>query len=378
MDEKQLEEQEAVLMRRYAQVCKLVRIPQPEQRSEEWYAMRREMVTASSVGSCLGLDKYKSSRALLVEKCFGSSFSENMYVYHGKKYEQVAALVYQHLFDVYVHEFGLIRSEMSKFLGASPDGIASNQSFEDFCADPPARAGDFLRLPDDPVSLHPLVGRMLEIKCPVRRAIRTLGDVRGEICPIGYWCQVQTQLYACELDECDFFQCDIVEYDSYEEYLLDKCEDAEFYDGGVRRKLPDYCRKGIILEFVKADSDDRDCIWNREPLHVYPRTLHGLPFNELPPFDLAEYKFHRVIYWKLKLAANATIARDDAWLSEHIPKIQDFWSSVQYYRERPRELEEKVAKTARPRRTADPPDVPSTPSSTFSLRSYSRITHQHT
>lgn len=361
-----------MLWRRYDQVRKLVAIPQPEQRSEEWYAMRREMVTASSVGSCLGLDKYKSARALLVEKCFGSSFSENMYVYHGKKYEQVAALVYQHLYDVFVHEFGLIRSESSRFLGASPDGIATNQRFADFCLDPPAVASDFLQLVAEPAALHPLVGRMLEIKCPVRRVIRTLGEVRGEVCPMGYWCQVQTQLYACELDECDFFQCDIVEYGSYEEYLLDDCSDARFFHNGEERALPAFCRKGILLEFVRADSGDSECIWNREPRHVYPRTLQRLPFNELPPFDLAGHKFHRVIYWKLRLAATATIARDDAWLSEHLPKIQDFWGQVEYFRARPRELEEQVAasKSARAARPAKPVSPPRT----FSLRSYSRTT----
>ena len=57
---------------------------------------------------------------------------------------------------------------------------------------------------------------MLEIKCPTRRKINSTGEVKGVICPIHYWDQVQIQLACCDLDECDFWQCDIKEYPTKE------------------------------------------------------------------------------------------------------------------------------------------------------------------
>ena len=66
-----------------------------------------------------------------------------------------------------------------------------------------------------------LVGRMLEIKCPVSRKINTTGSVRGVICPVYYWDQVQIQLETCDLDECDFWQCKIIEYENREAFIKD-------------------------------------------------------------------------------------------------------------------------------------------------------------
>ena len=57
-----------------------------------------------------------------------------------------------------------------------------------------------------------MVGRMLEIKCPLTRKIKTSGEVDGEICPHYYYCQVQQQLECCDLEYCDFWQCSLQEF----------------------------------------------------------------------------------------------------------------------------------------------------------------------
>lgn len=330
------------LEKRYAQFRKLLQMEQPEQRSQEWYDMRNNMITASNIGSCLGLDKYKSRNEVLKGKCLGNTFTENPFVYHGKKYEQVANLIYQHMYNIYVQEFGLIQCEEKDFIGASPDGIASNQTFEEYIAN-----GMELNVQEEPASWHSMVGRMLEIKCPLRRKINIKGEIKDNICPMGYWCQVQTQLYVCGLDECDFFQCSIEEYNNYTDYLLDDCADTKVYVGksGREVKIPDYCKKGIILEFVKASSRDSASVWDREPLHIYPPTLRDTPFNIIPNnIDLAEYKFHRILYWKLNLASNVTIKRDDAWIAEALPEIELFWKDVLHYRENNEALMKKVGR----------------------------------
>ena len=70
-------------------------------------------------------------------------------------------------------------------------------------------------------NLSKLVGRLLEIKCPNKRKINTTGSLDGDICPHYYFVQVQTQLYVTQMDECDFLQCQIEEYDSWEDFKLD-------------------------------------------------------------------------------------------------------------------------------------------------------------
>ena len=78
---------------------------------------------------------------------------------------------------------------------------------------------------------------MLEIKCPNRRRIKLnldepitdliLGSKKG-ICPSYYWCQVQLQLNCCDLDECDFWQCEIIEYVDRVDFVNDSKENMEW------------------------------------------------------------------------------------------------------------------------------------------------------
>ena len=51
------------------QVERLIKIPQPEQRSEEWYLFRDSMLTASDWGTILGMNPYSNSNQLLLKKC---------------------------------------------------------------------------------------------------------------------------------------------------------------------------------------------------------------------------------------------------------------------------------------------------------------------
>ena len=50
------------------QVSKLQKLELPEQRSPEWYALRRNMLTASSLAAALGDDFFKSKNELILEK----------------------------------------------------------------------------------------------------------------------------------------------------------------------------------------------------------------------------------------------------------------------------------------------------------------------
>jgi len=103
---------------------KLINLPQPVQKSKEWFDLRNNMITASSCAAAIGEEKYKTIKNIIEEKIgLGKGFLENKFVYHGKKYEKIAILIYEQIYNSKVGEFGLIPHPTHTFLGASPDGI---------------------------------------------------------------------------------------------------------------------------------------------------------------------------------------------------------------------------------------------------------------
>jgi putative phage-type endonuclease len=289
------------------------------------------MLTASDVGTALGVNKYQSSKDLLKKKCETSVFKENPAVYHGKKYELIAQLFYMEINNVIVEEFGLIRSEDHSFLGASPDGICSKYTLDKINS-----------------IFSKLVGRMLEIKCPVTRKIIPISNkIYDSICPAAYWVQIQIQLQVCKLKECDFEQCEIIEYKTRQEYLNDTTPTVVYCDNkGTQMNIGLNISKGMIIELVEKDTDNLK-IWDRKPKHFYPKRLNISleEYNEWVVECLnnipKNYVFYRIIYWKMKLYSCVLIYRDDLWFSKNLPKITDFWNSVLYYRQNKEEYNNK-------------------------------------
>ena len=122
----------------------------------------------------------------------------DMKLYHKQELTKQGIYCYfneENIYNVKVDEYGLIPhlpEPRVSFIGASPDGIASHYKLDNSFSD--------------------RIGRMLEIKCPYSRKIITEGEIDGTICPHYYWCQVQQQLECCDLDYCDFWQCNLKEY----------------------------------------------------------------------------------------------------------------------------------------------------------------------
>jgi putative phage-type endonuclease len=285
--------------------------------------MRNNMITASNCGSVIGECKYTSIKALLIDKIgLGEKFRENKFVYHGKKYEKIAIMIYENIYNSKVGEFGLIQHPTISYLGASPDGISMSLTLDG--------------------KLNRLMGRMLEIKCPPARKIISVGKIKGDICPDYYWIQVQIQLECCNLDECDFVQVNIEEIDR-EEYLKDCKSDTEEY---ISKKIG--LEKGALLEFIptKISDDDIDIktgsvkmslVYDKASF-VYPPKI-DMSNNEIDKWILAELdkkrddvKLHRVIYWRILESSNTLILRDKVWFNESLPKLKEIWSYVEFLR----------------------------------------------
>jgi putative phage-type endonuclease len=126
----------------------LMQIPQYPQKSDEWYAARKNFLTASNLDAVLGRNTYSSREEILFKKCGMSiPFEGNMYTKHGNDTEDLAIAEYCKMYNKKTIDFGLLPHPEVEFLAGSPDGIAFDNGNPDS---------------------KPLV---LEVKCPFRKII---------------------------------------------------------------------------------------------------------------------------------------------------------------------------------------------------------------
>ncbi len=321
------------------QFMMLYNTPQPEQRTKEWFDYRFNRITASDTATAIDMNPYESVESFICKKCDPNfPFLDNDFVFHGKKYEQIATSLYEHLYNSKVTEFGCVPSDKHKFLGASPDGISSKSTLD--------------------YKFNPKLGYMLEIKCPFVREIKNKGAIAGDICPYYYYCQVQQQLECCDLEYCDFIQCALVEYNNREEYLKDvnhKFIITEGTDGSLMddNKAPPIMSKGYLLQFLpkvyepKFDGDKH----HYKGFWIYPPRLNMTEpqYQEWVLYHISTWKteypdiaethyFDKVLYWKINNAHTVTIPRDRDWFNKVFPVLQETWEKVCYYREHLEEL----------------------------------------
>ena len=254
----------------------LQKIPQFEQRSQEWYDLRKGMITASDIATVTSDNPYQKPITVLRKKCgLDDKFTGNKFTEWGVKYEQIATMIYEIDYKTKVIEFGLIQHPYISFLGASPDGIT----------------GD---------------GVMLEIKCPYVRDLKP--EIEHGGVPHYYWIQVQIQLEVCNLEYCDFQQCKLYEYKDKEEYNEDN------FDG----------YKGCVVN---------ERLDNYKLKYIYPPSL-TMSDSELEEW-LKQYEDedkYFVTWWKLTNMLYTRLPRDRQWFCEKLPVIESFWKDVLYYR----------------------------------------------
>lgn len=283
----------------------LENVPQPEQRSEEWYIARHESISASSVGKVFGTQA--SINQLILEKCQEVKVFSNGNVnlksplHHGQKYEPVSTMIYEYINNTKIGEFGCIKSEEYEYIAASPDGINIKED-------------------------SPYYGRMLEIKNPVSRTITGIPKK-------DYWAQMQFQLYVCGLKECDFFETKFVEYENETEFIN---------DGKTFLKTEDNCYKGIILRFMF----DGIPIYEYKPVEMEKDEYEIWKSIQLKKHG--EENFETEIFWKLENQSCILILRNDKWLNYAIEKVTEIWKII--LKERVQGFEHRL-----PKKKSSPP-----------------------
>ena len=270
---------------RYRIEC-IKRSYQPPQRTAEWYEYRHNLLTASNVGKVIGSDAKRNS--LIYEKCqpllnqeINTYVNVNSPMHWGNKYEPVSLMLYEHMFNTIVEDFGCIKHSSIDCLGASPDGINTD------------------------TNNSKLYGRMLEIKNIVNREITGI--------PLeAYWIQMQIQMEVCNLDECDFLETKFKEFISSDEFYSSEKEYT-----------------GIILYFISINDT------NFNPHYVYmPITISKNPESiaswvQDVTMELDEtHKLHLTIYWYLDIISCVLVPRNTKWFSALCPQIVSTWETI--------------------------------------------------
>lgn len=144
------------------------------QRTDEWFKQRKNRITGSIAGACLGISKFKKPKDVmrdLVRAYHGlpSEFKGNFATEYGKATEEGAVYMYEMHTGNETEECGFF--EYEDWLGASPDRI-----------------------------IRP--NKVLEIKCPYGKF--GTSEFR-EILP-EYYAQIQIEMFCAGVTECDFMQ----------------------------------------------------------------------------------------------------------------------------------------------------------------------------
>lgn len=273
-------------------IIALQNIPQPKQKTEEWYRFRYNIISASNLWKAVSTETNVNS--LIYEKCAPFSMAQSNFgnntgsaMHWGNKYEPVTVMVYEHMYNTKLGEFGCIQHPRHQYIGASPDGINIDPTNDRY-------------------------GRMVEIKNIVNREIT--GIPKEE-----YWVQTQIQMEVCDLDECDFVETRFLEYPNDDAFHEDQTHEY----------------KGVILCFTERVLVNQMAKSNA-PLYVYldvdaPLTKESL--DEWRQQQKEIQKSNNMVlfdthYWYLEEFSCVYIPRNREWFEDAIPKIHQIWNTI--------------------------------------------------
>ena len=312
---------EMIYSERKEKLKKLKLLDLPEQRSPEWYAMRKEKLTASSIASAIGKCHFTTREELILSKIEDKPYESNPITEWGVKYEDIAILFYEELYNVKVLDFGLIPHPTFKAFGASPDGICDDTGNDEY------------------------VSRMVEIKCPPKRKFT-------KTCPPHYLMQVQGQLEVCDLDHCDFFQVKIEEYENYEEYEKDIfVNDDIIIPGRTYLNYP----KGVTVSYRKKNELKLTYLYpslnmTNEGYHDW---IKGKKVEIINNGD--EYVESK--WWKITRYECTLIERDYTWWNENVEHILKFYTDMEDCKRDPERLAELKAKIAESKKRSSKKEI---------------------
>jgi len=271
-----------------AKIHYLEMVPQPDQRTDEWYHFRHKYLTASSLWKAFGTQS--SQNELIYNKCQPIDVGKYKTVntespmHWGQKYEDVSLDWYNNTYTTTVAEFGCVPHRNIKYLAASPDGINTDETSD-------------------------LYGRMVEVKNIVNREITGIPKLE-------YWIQMQLQMEVCELNECDFLETRFIEYENEKSFRAD----------GNFNKTKDGKPKGIVMFF------------NNDGKPLYEYMPFGATDEEFDKWEDLMMKKHsdltwvRNDFWYLDQVSCVLVLRNKMWFKHAESILCELWSKIEYER----------------------------------------------
>lgn len=280
------------------QLQELLQLPLIKQRTDEWYEARKTRLTASDLDEAT-----KDNNNRLAMKKAGVTEDTINYttmapLKWGTMFEPMAIRSYsQERDDIPVHEFGLIKHPFLDNFGASPDGIND-------------------------------LGIMIEIKCPYSR------DIIDNSIPYKYYMQIQGQLAVCQLEQCDYIECDFETFVSVTRY-------KEVIDPDEKTK------HGIIAEYKNRETDEFEYIYSRE--YTRPADAAADIEEKMKAFASTrpDILFIKLTPWRLKHINVQRVGFDKELWETTVPKITGFWNKVVAYKENKTDVPAKAPKAAK-------------------------------
>jgi putative phage-type endonuclease len=299
------------------QIEYLQKLPQPEQRTEEWYALRHNCITASSAWKVLDTQKQRESfiKSKLIDnsksqKNFGTSVGSTFH--HGHKYEPLSTMLYEKINNTKVGEFGCIRHQKYDFIGASPDGINIDPSSDKY-------------------------GVLLEIKNVVSREITGIPKK-------DYWIQMQMQMEVCDLNYCDFLETKFVEYEDEDAFIEDYSKDNTINTGVSNESTTNESTTNTIMKNKNNQFIGLIVMFyvNENPTYEY------CPLEINTPEELIKWKDNIIdkyltkvpnsswvnnIYWKCEHYSCICVERNKRWFENALLDFKDTWGVIVKRRE---------------------------------------------
>ena len=271
----------------YDKFISLLRLPQVKQGTDYWLEKRHNIVSASVVGTVLGIKGPAAYNILLSDKVNReSSFFGSFATHWGNKYEAVVDMIYEYLYGKKIHELGLIIHPKYDFIGASTDGVT-----------------------EDLINI--------EIKSPVSRTLDHL--------PLEYWAQMQLQmevldLYITHFVEVRFNETDLVNssLDMTSIHTIPHIEDdTEKINNAF----------GLIIEYFCLDKCDPEYIYS--PVCPSNSWLDVM----IKTFTVDKNRiFLRVVKWTIDDYKKTNVLRDKEWFRHSLPIFEYFNGLLHHYR----------------------------------------------
>ena len=274
--------------------------PAIKQRTKEWYDIRQNCFSASNIWKLFSSQAQINS--LIFEKCNPDSSNKRMRevsnatnsLNWGVKYEPVSIQIYEHKNPgIKVKtDYSCILHKKYPFIGASPDGIVIS----------PSHSEKF--------------GKMVEVKNIYNREITGI--------PLEeYWVQMQIQMETCDLDECDFLETRIEEYQTEDEFYQDYLVE---YKGVILFFLP----RPNPNEYSDFSSSKKSPFFEYMPLYIsLDRPSIQKWIEDMQEKHHAEYILYETVYWKLDEYSCVLVERNPEWFLAVLPKIESTWKVVE-------------------------------------------------